>query len=86
MTHAEEFTFHGYQEIRSFFNSGSLLTRACSETSLDYTSVRRNLNGPPKNVRLIYAVVLQRWMEMWKAHEAERRELANAVPGCGDKK
>ena len=73
-------TTEGCESMQSFFNEGSLLTKACNETGLDYDAVRRNLKGDASKIRVMYAVILIKWMNMWNEAEAERKTLEQYVP------
>jgi len=73
-------TFDEVVRIQEFFNINNLTTKACEETGLEYHSVRRNLMGKSKDVKLTYAVILGEWSRMWERQEAERKALADEVP------
>lgn len=72
--------FGEVRKIQDFFETGGLLTKACDEVGFNYETVRRNIQGETKKVKLIYAVILGAWIEYWKRQEAERRELSKQVP------
>lgn len=79
-TMPEKTDFHTVEIIKEFFATGVSLSKACEETGLDYRNVRNNLAGPAGSVKLVYAVILGKWVSLWKSQEAERRELAKQVP------
>jgi len=73
------------EEMQVFFKEGSLLTRACAETGLDYDATRYVLKGATNKVPMMTAIVLTEWVALWKAAEAERMALSNVVKGIAKK-
>ena len=67
------------ESIKQFFKKGALLTRACNEIGLEPQAVRRNLNGKPGDIKLMFAVILGEWVRMWKQQEEQRKALADQV-------
>jgi len=72
------------EEMQAFFKEGSLLTRACDETGLDYDATRYVLKGATSKVPMMTAVVLPRWVALWRSAEVERKALSNIVKGIAD--
>ena len=73
------------KDMQAFFKEGSLLTKACDETSLDYDATRYVLKGVTNKVPMMTAIVLTKWVALWKAAEAERMALSNVVKGIVEK-
>jgi len=73
------------EEMQVFFNENKLLPRACEETSLGYDAARHALRGATSKIPMMTAIVLTKWVALWKAAEADRMALSNVVKGIVEK-
>ena len=63
------------QETRNFFRQNNLLTRACMETGITFRIAKRALDGPDGKVSMAQAIILAKWVDMWKVAQNEREGL-----------
>ena len=73
-------TLEGCEQMQGFFDETKLLKQACDETGLDLPAVRHNLKGDAEKIKIMYAVILIKWMHLWEAGAVERKTLSKYIP------
>lgn len=68
----EYYSNKNIEKTRDFFRQNALLTLACKEMRLTYRIARTALNGPVDEVTTKYAIMLTKWVKLWKEQEQKR--------------